>query len=166
MLDGKAVSIRFARSDEMDAVARLYWSVCHETQAPLQPATVAAFRDERFFTRRVTDLPQAPLVAIAGGRIVGFGGWTGRQLGQLFVAAEGRASGIGATLLAASERAMAESGQRQANLLVLRGNDRARRFYERHGWTVVSATVSDAATFDGPVPVEALEMTKDLIGAL
>ena len=44
-------------------------------------------------------------------------------------------SGVGSALLTASHDGLAELGHRRATLWVLTGNDRARRFYERHGWS-------------------------------
>ena len=144
------IDIRSARGDEIETVGRLYWSVWHETHAPLQPAAVAAYRDAGFFLARMRALPQPPLVAIGDGVIIGFGGWSGRILGQLFVAGEERGNGVGARLLAACEQAIADSGHGRASLFVVKGNDFARAFYIRHGWQDVSARVSDAATHDGP----------------
>ncbi len=155
-------AIRVARPDEIEAVARLNWSVWHETQAPLQPPAVAAHRELSYFLRRTLALPQPPVVAITDVSLRGFGAWTGSLLGQLFVAADARGSGVGAELLAACERAIAGSGHRRATLLVIKGNERAQAFYERHGWIVLAASVIDAATSDGSVPVEVIEMSKVL----
>src|SRR5262245_61887435 len=50
-------TLRLATTDESPAVARLYWSVWQATQAPLQPAGVAAMRDEAYFLDRVRGFP-------------------------------------------------------------------------------------------------------------
>jgi ribosomal protein S18 acetylase RimI-like enzyme len=42
--------------------------------------------------------------------------------------------GVGSTLVDAAKRQLRASGFSQATLWVLTDNDRARRFYERHGW--------------------------------
>ena len=44
--------------------------------------------------------------------------------------------GVGSALLSASHAGLAEFGFLDAVLWVVPGNDRARRFYERHGWKV------------------------------
>ena len=156
------IDIRTARADEIETVGRLYWPVWHESHAPLQPAAVAAYRDIGFFLARMRALPQPPLVAIGDGVIVGFGGWSGRILGQLFVAGEARGSGVGARLLVECEQAIAAAGHAEASLFVVRGNERAQAFYRIHGWKDVSVRVSDAATHGGPIALKSFEMAKDL----
>jgi GNAT superfamily N-acetyltransferase len=42
--------------------------------------------------------------------------------------------GIGSALLTAAERHMADAGAERSVLWVLEGNERARHFYEAHGW--------------------------------
>jgi GNAT superfamily N-acetyltransferase len=45
-------------------------------------------------------------------------------------------AGAGSALLTAAHRGLADLGHVCATLWVVTGNARARRFYERHGWTV------------------------------
>ena len=42
--------------------------------------------------------------------------------------------GLGAVLLRRTEQRLARCGFVEATLWVLTGNERGRRFYERHGW--------------------------------
>lgn len=85
----------------------------------------------------------APLVALRGGRIIGFVGWGASrdadvaELGELYaiyVAPESVNTGAGLALMTAATSDL----RRQfaaAVLWVLRDNQRARRFYERFGWS-------------------------------
>lgn len=54
---------------------------------------------------------------------------------QVYVAAGHRGGGVSDTLLAEAERLVAGGGHPMAWLAVVPGNARARRFYERNGWT-------------------------------
>ena len=119
-------------------------------------------RDVAFFQSRIDELMPNVLVQDAENKIVGFAAWDGAVLGQIFVDAAYRGSGLAKPLLAAAERRMAEQGVAEAELHCLHGNDRARRFYERNGWTV-------QRVFAYPVKGEAGDdlrdfwaMTKDL----
>lgn len=89
----------------------------------------------------------------AESRIVGFVTVRGEELEQLFVAATHRGSGIAAELLSAGEARIAAAGHPEAWLAVVAGNIRARRFYERAGWSDGGPLDYQAETPQGPVPV-------------
>lgn len=52
-------------------------------------------------------------------------------------------AGVGHSILAAVEDALRDAGHRSAYLWVLDGNERAARFYERHGWIEDGGTKLD-----------------------
>ena len=56
------------------------------------------------------------------------------ELFAIYLAEHAAGTGIGATLLERAERQLRDEGFSRATLWVLETNDRARRFYERHGW--------------------------------
>ncbi|WP_262268078.1 GNAT family N-acetyltransferase [Microvirga yunnanensis] len=154
--------LRAAEDDELEAIGRLDHAVWLETQAPLQPSSVAEHRDEAFFIERVKRLPVPPLAVYGQGRLLGFAAWADNLLGQLYVAREGRRLGIGRALLQASEHAIWASGFDRARLRCLVGNHGARSFYERCGWCCTATITEDAETRAGPVPVPCWEMVKEL----
>jgi GNAT superfamily N-acetyltransferase len=57
------------------------------------------------------------------------------EVEQVYVAREHRGTGVAAALLARAEEIVASNGHESAWLAVVPGNARARRFYERNGWT-------------------------------
>lgn len=59
---------------------------------------------------------------------------------SLYVDPARYAGGVGRTLMAAARRRLHEDGFEAAVLWVLRGNERAARFYEREGWRPDGAT--------------------------
>jgi len=76
------------------------------------------------------------LAAVSGdGRVVGFVALAGGRLDHLYVAPNVQGHGVGALLLAAAK---AES-PRGLRLFVFQRNVRARRFYERHGFSLIEA---------------------------
>lgn len=84
-------------------------------------------------------------VCEVGGSVVGVASIAeradgGGELGTLYVVPSAWGTGAGPALLAAAEEALARRfGEATLNVLV--SNTRARRFYERHGWTHVETRV-------------------------
>jgi ribosomal protein S18 acetylase RimI-like enzyme len=72
------------------------------------------------------------LVADVGGRVVGYVGVTDNHIENFYIAPEAQSAGVGRALLAAVEERLV--GPITLRCLVV--NERARRFYERHGFTV------------------------------
>jgi ribosomal protein S18 acetylase RimI-like enzyme len=72
---------------------------------------------------------------------------------QVYVAREHRGAGVAAALLTEAERQVKANGHDEAWLAVATGNARARRFYERSGWTDGGAFEYPAPTDGGPIPV-------------
>ena len=56
------------------------------------------------------------------------------EVDELFVAHDMRSTGVGSRLVAQAERNLAERGLVRLQLQLAVDNDRARRFYERHGF--------------------------------
>jgi GNAT superfamily N-acetyltransferase len=84
-------------------------------------------------------------VAEAGDRIVGFASFgasrdddaseTVGEVPAIYVAPSELGRGVGRQLLEAASAALRDAGYRRATLWVLEANERARRFYEKAGWT-------------------------------
>jgi ribosomal protein S18 acetylase RimI-like enzyme len=98
----------------------------------------------RLWTRAIPDPAVSVVVAAEVDRIVGFAstgatrdvdapGGTG-ELFAIYLDAGVAGTGVGAALLQRAERDLRDAGYERATLWVLASNDRARRFYERHGW--------------------------------
>ena len=154
--------IRQALAADISNVALLYHTVWHETQAPFMPAEECELRSMPFFVERMTALLPTTLVAERHGAIVAFSAWKSGLLGQIFVAPAHRGSGVAATLLIATEIAMAKEGTLEAELHCVIGNDRARRFYEHMGWLRRGEIAEKVAGTHGPVDVPFWCMTKVL----
>ena len=77
----------------------------------------------------------------------------GGLLDQLYVAAHVRGAGVAGTLLADAEQRLAENGFDVGWLTCAVRNDRAARFYEKHGWQKVGIVIEHAPTPQGTIPV-------------
>ncbi|MBN9021884.1 MAG: GNAT family N-acetyltransferase [Rhizobiales bacterium] len=154
---------RPAGEADLGAVARLYHDVWHETHAGFMPGEEARLRTPAFFLERMTALLSTTVVVEREGGVIGFAAWSGHLLGQIYVHASHRGSGVAVALLSEAERRMADEGIATSELHCVVGNARARRFYERMGWTHVGSVTEAVAGPNGPVAVEFWCMTKALI---
>lgn len=99
-------------------------------------------------------------VAIIDGEVVGFCGWEGDGIGQVFVLPAWHGQGVGTPLLHAAEDVLKEQGHVLIWLQCRVGNDRARRFYEKHGWYVAREVEADIGTLTGRRPIMVWRMEK------
>jgi ribosomal protein S18 acetylase RimI-like enzyme len=127
-----APSIRRARSEDTDAIARLF-ERSFGTLTFL-PVLHSLAEHRVFFGRLITE--EEVWVAEAGGVIAGFLVLGERTLDHLYVEPERTGSGIGTALLAHA-KARRPAG---FTLWTFQANDGARRFYERHGLEPVVLT--------------------------
>ena len=127
--------VRPGAPSDAAAVADIWhrgWHVAHPGHVPdglTAARTLAAFHERA--PGRVDDTT----VAEIDGRVVGFVMVVGDEVEQVFVDPDLHGSGVAALLLAEAERQVAADGHDEAWLAVVEGNARARRFYERQGWS-------------------------------
>ena len=127
-------AVRPAEPAELDALTRVWYDAWRDAHAAIVPAELARVRTLESFRPRIEQ-------ALADVRVVGpTGAPTGLciikddELYQLFVSAQARGSGVAAALLADGEARLAARGVGTAWLACAIGNERAARFYEKHGW--------------------------------
>ena len=129
-------SIRPATEADMAAVADLWHEGWHDGHAGHVPDGLTAARTLTAFHERTPPRVADTLVAVADdGTLLGFVMVVGDEVEQVFVARAGRGTGLASELLAEAERRVAAGGHASAWLAVVVGNARARRFYERQGWS-------------------------------
>ena len=138
------VVVRTTRPEDAVALAHLHLDVWDDAYTGLMPQQILDDRRERVDERiaswqRVLSEHDRTLVAEGRDGLIGFASaGPGRddevdiplELMALYVRAAWWGTGVGHTLLEAA------IGNRAAYLCVLEGNDRAIRFYERHGFAV------------------------------
>jgi GNAT superfamily N-acetyltransferase len=93
------------------------------------------------------------VVAIVDDAVAGFVMVVDDEVEQVYVSIDHRGTGVAAVLLAEAERLVEVNGHARAWLAVVAGNARARRFYQRNGWTDEGLFAYPAASATGPIPV-------------
>src|SRR5262249_17706174 len=152
------IEIRRPVFSDAPALGRLHaeaWQVAYKDDMPAELlAGITVERRTAMWERILGGERQLPerqdiLIADVDGTAAGFA-WTGPcrdegspdGLGELFAinVSPGRwRGGLGSALLAAAHEALAGEGFGEAVLWVVPGNERARSFYERHGWVADGA---------------------------
>ncbi|WP_433658184.1 N-acetyltransferase family protein [Nocardia sp. CA-128927] len=160
MTDGVAAgALRAARPEDALTIAEIWypgWCDAHLGNVPDE--LIAARPRESFDTRAAEQIPNTT-VATVGDAIAGFVMVLDDEVHQVYIAADHRGSGIAAILLAAAEARVRANGHHEAWLAVVPGNARARKFYEKHGWSDKGPFSHDAP---GAVAVPAHRYVKRL----
>jgi GNAT superfamily N-acetyltransferase len=185
------VTLRPAEATDVDAVAAIWYSGWRDGHLGHVPDELVVIRTkESFWTRgsdRIADTTvaiadrraadpvaagspgagagpaiPAPAGAGSGGEVAGFVMVVGDEVEQVYVSADHRGSGVAGVLIAEAERQVKANGYGEAWLAVATGNKRARRFYERSGWTDAGAFDYPADTETGPVAVPCHRYTKQV----
>lgn len=129
-------SIRPATPSDMAAVADLWHVGWHDAHAGHVPDGLTAGRTlEAFHARTPARVVDTTVAVGDSGELLGFVMVAGDEVEQVFVAREARGTGVAAVLLEEASSQVAAAGHTSAWLAVVAGNARARRFYEKHGWT-------------------------------
>jgi GNAT superfamily N-acetyltransferase len=156
------VEVRAARDEDVQAVGGIWANGWRDGHLGHVPAALADVRTPESFHARAAQRVAGTTVAVAGDSIAGFVMVVGDEVEQVYVGAEHRGTGIAGTLLAEAERQVAAGGHDVAWLAVVAGNARARRFYERSGWTDDGPFDYQAAAADGVVLVPCRRYTKQV----
>jgi ribosomal protein S18 acetylase RimI-like enzyme len=144
-----SVAVRPALESEIDQLGTVWYDAWQDAHAAIVPAELTKLRTLESFRQRIRDaLPSVRVVGPPNAPL-GFCMIKDDELYQLFVAAGARGSGTAAALLTDGESRLAASGVSTAFLACAIGNDRAARFYEKHGWTRVGTMANRLDTPSG-----------------
>ena len=156
------IELRPALPEDAPAIAAIWHLGWRDGHLGNVPAELTAARQEDSFRTRAARRIGDTTVAVVGGEVAGFTMVVGDEVEQVYVAAGHRGTGVADRLIEDAERQIGAAGHPTAWLAVVPGNARARRFYERRGWT-------DAGPFDyaaegerGPIPVPSHRYVKQL----
>jgi GNAT superfamily N-acetyltransferase len=141
-------ALRPATEGDVEAIARLWHDGWRDGHVGHVPEEMIAHRQLDGFLARTPPRLPGTTVATADGHLVGFVTLADDEVEQLYVDREARGTGVADALLEHGEAELARTHER-AWLAVVAGNARARRFYERRGWTFARAL--DDHTADGVV---------------
>lgn len=146
------LTLRAATPDDVESIAELWhrgWLDGHRGNVP---SALLPHRELGSFRLRVPERLKETTLAILEARRVGFVTVRNDELAQLFVAESARGGGAAVALIRHAERVIAARFS-SAWLAVSTGNARARRFYEREGWSDVGAFDYLAQIEGGTIPV-------------
>ncbi|RZU19162.1 ribosomal protein S18 acetylase RimI-like enzyme [Kribbella rubisoli] len=141
------VIVRPAVAGDSEVVAAIWYDGWRDGHLGHVPDELVAVRTEESFGTRAVQRVADTTVALVGDAVAGFVMVVGDEVEQVYVSRDHRGSGVAGTLLTEAEQQVKAGGHREAWLAVATGNARARRFYERSGWT-------DGGPFDYPATVE------------
>lgn len=130
--------IREARADEAEALAAIQRDASLAANAHIFPPDLYPFPTAEIVERwrdSLADNAVTVLVHEEAGSTVGVAGSRAEWLDGLYVLPEWWSHGVGRSLHDEVLERQRTAGSQRCHLWVLERNDRARRFYERLGWT-------------------------------
>jgi ribosomal protein S18 acetylase RimI-like enzyme len=133
--------VRPADPAEIDRLAGIWYDGWQDGHDGLLPPELARRRTLDSFRERLRAALEDLRVVGPPGVPVGFCFVREDELCQLYVSAASRGSGAAAALIADAESRMREAGVETAWLACAVGNERAARFYEKHGWRCVGTVM-------------------------
>jgi GNAT superfamily N-acetyltransferase len=156
------ITLRPATPADAPVVAAIWHRGWIDGHAGHVPDELVAVRTPESFAGRAVARVADTTVAVVDGTVAGFVMVVDDEVEQVYIAGEHRGSGIAAVLLTEAERLVAAGGHETAWLAVVAGNARARRFYQRNGWTDDGLFDYPASAERGTVAVPAHRYTKCL----
>jgi GNAT superfamily N-acetyltransferase len=146
-------ALRPATPGDTDAVAGIWREGWRDGHLGHVPAALVEVRTPESFSQRAAERVADTTVAVVGGEVAGFTMVAADEVEQVYVSRSHRGSGVAAQLLEDARRTIGDAGHEVAWLAVATGNDRARQFYQRCGWTDEGAFDYAATTDSGSMPV-------------
>ena len=145
---------RAAAPGELDHLAIVWHEGWRDAHEGILPTELTRARTLESFRERLQAALQQVRVVGPPGTPLGFSLVKDDELYQLYVAREGRGTGLAAALVADAEDRLAKSGFETAWLACAIGNQRAARFYEKCGWRRSGTIVYEAETSSGSYPLD------------
>ena len=153
---------RDATPDEIDALAHLWFEGWHDAHATIVPIELVRLRTLDNFRERLRAAIGETRVIGPRGAPLGFTMLKDDEVYQLYVSRTARGRGLAAALIADAERRLATRGVSLAWLACAVGNDRAARFYEKHGWHRGGTVVYVAETPQGGLTLDVWRYEKTI----
>ncbi len=154
--------VRKASSDDVTAVARIWWIGWNDGHLGHVPPALVRHRNQAQFVARARARLECMWVAEIHGQTMGFVVVKDNEVEQIYVDRSARGTGVAATLLQKAEAEIRTAGHRHAWLAGVAGNQRARSFYARLGWRDSGPVTYLAETEAGPLAVPSHRYEIDL----
>ncbi|MPZ69741.1 MAG: GNAT family N-acetyltransferase [Actinobacteria bacterium] len=154
------MTLRRAKPEDAADVAEIWRSGWRDGHLGFVPQELVDVRTDGSFLARAAERIGDTTVAAIDGAVAGFIMVVGDEVEQVYVAAAHRGTGVADALMLEAERQVRANGHPKAWLAVVAGNQRARGFYERAGWTDEGPFDYLAAVGDGTIAVPCHRYTK------
>jgi ribosomal protein S18 acetylase RimI-like enzyme len=162
MIPRSEVTLRAALPEDMPTIAEIWHLGWRDGHLGFVSQELIKVRHEDSFLTRAAKRVNDTTLAVVQGQIAGFVIVVDNEVEQLYVSAHHRGEGVADMLMADAERRIKDGGYSSAWLAVVARNARARRFYERRGWSDGGLFQYSAAGDYGPIPVTSHRYVKDL----
>lgn len=154
--------LRRATEDDFAPLTMLWaegWDTGHLNHAP---KALIKLRTADSFHQRLRGFGDDLKVVGPRGEPTGFVAFKANSIDQFYVRADQIGTGLAADLLAAAEAELEARGHKIARLDCGTGNDRARRFYNKNGWTEIGIEDATVDTSQGPFVLPLILFSKQL----
>ena len=162
MIPRSEMTLRGALPVDAPTIAEIWYLGWRDGHLGYVSQELMEVRHEDSFRTRAAQRVKDTTVAVVQGEIAGFVMVVKNEVEQVYVSALHRGEGVADMLMADAERRIKDAGYSTAWLAVVAGNARARRFYERRGWSDRGLFEYAAAGEHGPIAVPSHRYVKDL----
>jgi GNAT superfamily N-acetyltransferase len=162
MIPCSEVTLRAALPEDAPTIAEIWHLGWRDGHTGLVSQELIEARYEDSFRTRAARRVNDTTVAVVQGQIAGFVMVVDDEVEQVYVSALHRGESVADVLMADAERRIKDAGYSSAWLAVVAGHARARRFYERRGWSDRGPFEYAAAGDHGPILVPSHRYLKDL----
>src|SRR5215212_722888 len=162
MIQRSEVTLRGALPEDVPKIAEIWYLGWRDGHLGHVSQELIEARHKDSFRTRAAQRVNDATVAVVQGQIAGFVMVVGNEVEQIYVSALHRGEGVAEMLMADAERRIKDGGYSSAWLAVVAGNARARRFYERRGWSDGGLFEYDAVGEHPPIPVPSHRYVKEL----
>jgi ribosomal protein S18 acetylase RimI-like enzyme len=162
MIPRSEVTLRAALPEDAPTIAEIWHLGWRDGHLGFVYQQLIEARHEDSFRTRAAKRVNDTTLAVVQDQIAGFVMVVDNEVEQLYVSARHRGKGVADMLMADAERQIKGAGYSSAWLAVVAGNTRARRFYERRGWSDGGLFEYSAAGAQGPIRVPSHRYVKDL----
>jgi ribosomal protein S18 acetylase RimI-like enzyme len=147
------IELRGAQPNDAPAIAEIWEQGWRDGHLGNVPADLVAVRTPATFRTRAAARLDDTTVGVVDGQVAGFVMVVDDEVEQVYVGSAHRGAGVADVLMNDAERRVAAAGHDVAWLAVVAGNTRARRFYERRGWSDDGLFDHQAPSDQGPITV-------------
>lgn len=140
--------------DLIQQAAEVWHAGWHEAHAPIVPSDLTEQRTLDSFVERLRKYAPTTRIAVRDNQVLGLCVVLNDEINQMYVSPHARGTDLAAGLIRDGEQRIQAGGHMTAWLACAVGNNRAARFYQKHGWTNTRTQTLRFETQDESYPLE------------